>query len=342
MISTTIGIIPSESAAYAWITRFLLPASLLLLLISANIPDILKLGKTALAMVSAGTLGVVIGGPLSLLIFKQWLPPDAWKGVGALSGSWIGGSSNMMAIAEGIGTPPELLGPLIIVDTVVGYSWMGIIISLSVYQDKFDRWNRADRAALDEINARLDKLHKEKSRPIKLIDITSMLGLAFVLGLVCLKLGEILPPVGKVITSFTWTIIIVIALGLVLSFTRVSSLEDAGASTVGYAGIYILLASIGARADLMMILEFPVFMLLGIVWILIHGVVLFAAARVFKAPLFFFATGSQANIGGTSSAPVVAAIYQSALAPVGLLMAVFGNIIGVYAGLLTTQLSSMI
>jgi uncharacterized membrane protein len=342
MMCTTVGILPGASPAYTWITHNLLPASLILLIMTTDIPAILRLGPKAITMMLAGSLGVIIGGPVTLWLFQRWLPAQAWKGMGALAGSWIGGSVNMMAVAEGIGTPPSLLAPLIVVDTVVGYAWFGLLIYLSTFQDAIDRRFSVDRSVIDKLNTRLDRIREERSRPITIRDLAYMLAAAFGLGRLCLWTGDFLPELGQVVGPFTWTVILVTALGMLLSFTPLRRLEDAGASRLGHTGIYIILASIGARADLSAVLEMPVFFAAGAVWILIHASILVVAARLLRAPVFFFATGSMANIGGTSTGPITASVYQSALAPVGLLLAVFGMLIGTYAALLCAQLCSLV
>ena len=342
MISTSVGILPDTSPTYTWVTRYLLPFSLVLMLLSANLPAIMRLGKTALTMMLAGTVGIVIGAPISLAIFLKWAPEGIWKGLGMLSGSWIGGTANMMAIAEGIGTPASMYGPVIVVDTVVGYGLMGIVIALASIQPKFDKWTGADRCVLDGVRDRLEKTAAARSRPITIIDITSMLGLGFVATYLFLKLGESLPNIGGIISSFTWTVIFVSIFGVGLSFTKISRLEDAGASKLGYAGLYLLLASVGGRADLKLIMDAPVLVMIGIVWLMIHAAVLLATAKIIKAPMFFFANGSQANVGGTASAPVVAEVYSRSMAPVGLMMAILGNIIGVYPGLLVAWLCRLV
>ncbi|MFC2076382.1 DUF819 domain-containing protein [candidate division KSB1 bacterium] len=342
MIATTVGILPGSSTAYTWITHNLLPASLILLIMTTDVRAILRLGAKAIGMMLAGTAGIVIGGPVVLFLFGRWLPPDAWKGLGALAGSWIGGSVNMMAVAEGVGTPAGLLAPLIVVDTVVGYSWFGLLISLSAFQTALDGRFGFNRGVLDDLNRRLDVFRRERSRPVTIRDLAYMLAVAFGLGRLCLWCGDRLPELGRVVGPFTWTIILVTAVGLGLSFTRLRWLEDAGASRLGYIGIYIILASIGARANLTAVLDVPVFILAGIVWILIHALFLAVACWFLRAPVFFFATGSMANIGGTSTGPIIASVYQSALAPVGLLMAVLGMIIGTYAALACTFLMSIV
>jgi uncharacterized membrane protein len=330
MLSTTFGIIPDDSALYDFASTFILPVGLLLLLLSANVPATLKLGPKALMMFFAGTLGVIIGGPIALALFQPFLPEEAWTGVAALAGSWIGGSANMAAMIEATGTPDHILSPIIVVDTVVGYSWMGIMIFLASFQHKFNKWNKADNSIIQKVSQDMGDFQQKNSRPIEVPQLAAILGLGFGVAYVIRRFSELLPET-SVLSAGTWTIMIISAVGILLSFTKVSKLENYGASKVGYAGIYILLATIGAKADLAYVLDAPQYVLLGIVWLSIHILVIFTAARLLRAPLFFVAVGSQGNIGGTSSAPVVASVFQPSLAPVGLLMGILGNVVGTYA-----------
>ena len=342
MFSTTLGITPETSPLYDWVKLNLLPTSLILLLLSANIPALAKLGPKAIGTMLIGTLGVVIGAAVSLAILGRWLPIDAWKGMGTLSGSWIGGSANMVAVGTSIGTREDLFGIMIIVDTVVGYGWMGVVIFLSAYQKKLDQWNGADTTVIKTLNNYMKMKGQYGRRPIEFRDIITMVSVGMLGGFLSLKLGQWLPDVGKVLTSFGWTIIIVTALGITLSFTRLSELENAGASHIGNVFLYLLLATIGAKADLRMITEAPLFLAAGVIWIMIHAIILFWGGRLLKAPMFLIATSSQANIGGVVSAPIVATVYQKSLAPVGLLMGVMGNVFGVYFGLLTAWILSIV
>ena len=333
-LSTTFGITPAASPVYDWMVRYLLPFALLLLMVSVDLPAIARLGKTAVIMMLAGTLGIVVGGPIAFLVFGAWLPENAWMGLAALSGSWIGGTANMMAIAESVGTPNDMLGPIIVVDTVVGYGWMGVLLFLSTYQARFDRRIGADTRVIEETNRRLADLDTRRE-PTGLRDVAMIVALGFVGAVVGVFVGRGLPSLGDptIISGTTWTVLLVVTGGLVLSFTPVRELERVGASKVGYAGLYLLLTAIGAQADLRATLAAPLFLATGVLWIAIHVAILFAVARLIRAPLFFVATGSMANVGGAASAPVVAGVYHPAMAPVGLLMAVAGYILGIYAAL---------
>jgi uncharacterized membrane protein len=343
MIATTLGITPASSPAYDWTTRYLLPFALLLLMISIDLKSVARLGPTALFMVVAGTVGIIIGGPIALLLFQSRLPPDAWMGFAALSGSWIGGTANMVAIAESVGTPDSAFGPIIVVDTVVGYGWMGVLLVFSGYQAVFDRKTRANTAAIEDTNRRLSEMDRERA-PTTLRDAAVMIGMGMAGAVASVVAGERLPTLGDptIISHTTWAVLVVVTGGLLLSFTRLRSYEKVGASGLGYTALYLLLAGIGAQADLRAVLDAPLYLAAGAVWIAIHLAVLLVAARLVRAPLFFVATGSMANIGGAASAPVVAGVYHPAMAPVGLLMAVAGYILGIYGALACAWLLGLV
>jgi uncharacterized membrane protein len=342
-ISTSIGILPQASPTYDWIVRYLLPFALLLLMITVNLKSVAKLGGMALIMVTAGTLGIMLGGPVALIVFGPLLPDDAWMGFAALSGSWIGGTANMVAIAESVGTPDAMLGPIIVVDTVVGYGWMGVLLFFSGWQVWYDKRTRARTQALEETNRRLAEAESHL-HPVSLPWVAAIIGVGFAGAVAAVNLGDSLPALGDptIISQTTWTVLVVVSVGLALSFTPMFKLEEHGASRIGYLALYMLLTAIGARADLRAVLDAPAFFAAGVLWIAIHVGVLLLVGRLIRAPLFFVATGSMANVGGPVSAPIVAGVYHPAMAPVGLLMAVVGYVLGIYAGLGTAWLLSLV
>jgi uncharacterized membrane protein len=338
-LSTALGVTPAASPAYAWMVRHLLPASLVLLMMTVDLPAILKLGGRALFMMLAGTLGIIVGGPVALAIFGAWLPAESWKGFAALSGSWIGGSANMVAMAKSVGTPDSLLGPVIVVDTFVTYAWMGVVLAASSLQARFDARIGADRSAIDALATRLELTEQDRA-PSETRDLATIVAVGALGAALALAAGDRLPKLGDptIVSPTTWTVMIATALGLVLSFTPLRRLERVGASKIGFLALYLMLTAIGAQADLAAVASAPAFIAAGVVWILIHVAVLLAAAWLVKAPLFFVATGSMANVGGVVSAPVVASVYHRALAPVGVLMGVAGYILGIYGGIVCAWL----
>ncbi|SET98333.1 Uncharacterized membrane protein [Salinibacillus kushneri] len=343
MLSTTFGIIPQSSDLYSFLGTYILPAGLLLLMISTNVPATFKLGGKAVLVFLAGTLGVVIGGPIAIGLFQGILPEDTWRGVGALAGSWIGGSANMGAMLEAFHTPDDILSPIILTDTLVGISWMGVMIALANFQDRFNQWNKADNSTIKKVNEEIASDIENNAKPLQLPQLFAIIAIAFAGSYLIRMLAKMdFIPKSDIMNVSTWTFIIITAIGIILSFTKVRNLEYYGASKVGYLGIFLFLTSMGAQANLADIVEAPQFILMGAVWLSIHIITIFTAARLLKAPLFFVAVGSQGNIGGTSSAPIVASVFQPALAPVGLLMGILGTIVGTYAGLLTGKLAQMV
>jgi uncharacterized membrane protein len=339
MMLTTFGVTPSSSPVYEWMSTYLLPFSLFLLMITVDVRAILRLGPRALFMMLVGTLGIVIGAPIAFFLFGGFFSdPVAWKGFAALSGSWIGGTANMIFVKESVSTPDSTLAPLLVVDVVAGYGWMGILIFLSAYQQQFDRWVGASRGVIDKLQQQLEEMATDRV-PITLGTFVIILGLGLGATLAAEALGARLPELGEptVISAGTWTILIVVTVGLLLSFTPARELEKDGASRIGYAALYLLLTSIGASADLAAVLDAPLYLVAGIVWLAVHVTLLFGAAIVSNSPLFFVATGSMANVGGAASAPIVAGVYVPSLAPVGLLMGVAGYILGVYVALFCAQ-----
>ena len=226
MFATTFGITPSASPAYDWTTRYLLPLALFLLMISIDLKSVAKLGPMALFMITAGTIGIILGGPISLAVFGSWLPEDAWKGFAALSGSWIGGTANMVAVAESVDTPESAFGPIIVVDTVVGYGWMGVLLFFSVWQKKFDKFINANTAAIEETNARLAEMDQDR-HPTTVRDAAFLIGLGMGAAVLSVNLGAMIPSLGDptIISATTWAVLIIVTGGLLLSFTPLRDFE---------------------------------------------------------------------------------------------------------------------
>ncbi len=348
------GILPRANPAWDWMRDYLLPLCLFILMFTVDIPSILRIGPRAAAMMLFGSAGVVLGAVVSYLVFRPWLPADAWKAMAALSGSWIGGGGNFAAVKEAVGASDELVGPIIVVDTAVAYTWTGVLLLLAAYQHRFDTWNRADAGLVQDLNRRLRELRDRLSRQPALLDLTATIALGLAAAVFCRHLARLLhqridpwlertaPTLASVFGEFTWLVVLITTLGIAASLTPLRRLEDAGASKLGYAALYLFLTSLGAKASLGGILAAPVLLLVGVVWIAVHILTLLLGARILRAPLFMAAVGSQANIGGAATAPIVAAAYLEALAPVGVLMALLGYLVGTYGGLLCAFLLGLL
>ena len=350
----TFNIISGEASGfYTVASRYFLPASLILLTIGLDMGSLKKLGGKAIIMFFAGTLGVRLGGPLALLLIGSIFPDilmygdeEVWRGLATIAGSWIGGGANQAAMLEVFGASKSLFGQMIAVDVLVANLWMGLLLYGSQHNKRLNRWLKADASAITELEKKMENL--ELTQTVKTRGTREwiiLLGFAF--GLTALShLGaDYIAPWFEqnypgsarysLTSGFLWVVVIATTFGLLFSFTRARKLEGLGASDMGSVFLYFLVATIGMNMDLNALLDNPKLFLVGIIWILIHVTILLVVAKIIKAPFFFVAVGSQANIGGAASAPIVAVAFNKYLAPVGVLLAVLGYAVGTYAGYLT-------
>ncbi len=351
---SNLGVIPLECPLYDFVIEWLLPASLILLTMSVDVPAVLKLGRNMLTLFLAGTASIVIGGPLAYLALGWMIPADlgdqAWKGLAAMSGSWIGGGANFVAIGKSVGTTDSTIAMMVVVDVVLANTWMAVLLFFSGHEKAMDARIGADRTALEELRRKSETFQKEVARPVQLYDLLVILflgigGTIFASQLapwIAPRFAALLPGAADVLSEFAWKVLIVTALGVGISFTPVRKLEGAGASRVGSLFLYLLVASIGAKAQFAKVLDVPSLLAVGAVWIAIHAATLLVLRYYLKAPIFCMAVGSQANIGGAASAPIVAGAFHPALAPVGALMGVVGYVLGTAAGLLCAYFLSLV
>ena len=338
MLASTAGLIDSKAPVLGAMTTYLLPMSLALLLITVDVRAIFCLGSRALAMFFIGAVGVMAGAGVAFVLFKDLVGHQFWAGFGALSASWTGGSANMIAVKEALAVPDSVFLPMVVVDTICPYIWMGLLIAAVRFQPAFDQWNHSDRGVLDDLRVQANALPQKKEARLTAGGLIAVVGLALVLGFLSHGIALKLPEIKDMISTYAWTIIVVSALALGLSFSPVRRIESAGATKVGYWILYFVLTSIGAKASLSNVGASVVLIGAGAVIIVVHLIFLLIGARIMRAPLFLVAAASQANIGGVASAPVVAAVYEPGLASVGLLLAILGNIVGTYLGILVGQI----
>jgi uncharacterized membrane protein len=356
-------IIVQESSLYYVASRYLLPAALVLMTLSLDIKAVFNLGPKALIMFFTGTLGIIIGGPLAVLLVSTFSPesvggagPDAvWRGLSTLAGSWIGGGANQTAMLEIYGYNQKLYGGMVFVDIVVANIWMAILLIGIGKTEKIDKWLKADTSAIEELKVKVTKFSTDVERNPSLTDIILMMAITF--GTVAIShlganflssffealVSQILNPTIRNIftflgSSFFWMISIATSIAVALSFTKAKNYEGAGASKFGSVFIYILVATIGMKMDLTMIFDNLGLVVVGLVWMTIHALLLIVVAKLIRAPYFFLAVGSQANVGGAASAPIVASAFHPSLATVGVLLAVFGYAVGTVGAIACTLL----
>ncbi len=342
LLSNT-GIIPSNSnhPLYHFITQWLLPASLFLLILAVDIPAILGLGRNVLVLFATAFVSIILAGPLAFFILSGLFDAEhaeqVWRGLAALSGSWIGGGANMTAIKESVAASDDILAAIVVVDVFVAEIWTAVLFYFAGRELRMDARISADRTALDAVRKKAEAYRAQIDRPTDLTSLLIMLALAFGATAASEKasgwLVEAIPP-NDVFGAFTWKVVLITGLGLAASFTRAQQLEGAGASSVGSVFLFLLVASIGAKANFLSVLrpENLPLVAVGALWMVLHVSAMLLVRRWIRAPIFFAAIGSRACIGGAASAPIVAAAFNPALVPVGVMLAILGYVVGTLGG----------
>ena len=351
LLNTTGIVSPEKSNLYFVASRYLLPTSLVLLTLSVDLKEISKLGSKALIMFFTGTVGIIIGGPIAIIIVKNLFPnlvlinpEELARGMTTIAGSWIGGGANQTAMKEVFNVDGELFSKMVTVDVLVGNAWLAVLligVGKTVFIDKF---LGADSSSVESVKEKIEKYNLSIARIPDLKELIYVLTIGFgITGISHLIADNIAPYLlnnfpslekYSLTSSFFWLIVMATTFGVILSFTRLRDLEGVGASKIGTIFIYILVATIGLQMNLFTVFDNPGLFLIGLIWISVHVILLFIVAILIKAPYFFVAVGSQANVGGAASAPVVAAAFHPSLAAVGVLLAVLGYAVGTYAAYL--------
>lgn len=346
---TTFNIVDGEnSQLYFMASRYLLPASLVLLTLSIDLKEVFKLGSKALIMFLTGTFGVIIGGPIAILIASAINPelvggagPDAiWRGMTTIAGSWIGGGANQAAMYEIFKPSDQLYSVMITVDVLVAEVWMAIVLIGVGKSKQIDKYFKADSSSVERLKDKMHEFSQKMARIPTTTDLMVILAIGigvtgfshFVADWIAPFIEVNAPALNKfsLTSKFFWLIILSTTIGIGLSFTKLRNYEGAGASKIGTLFIYILVATIGMKMDVSKIFEHIGLFAVGGIWMAIHVILLLIVGKLIRAPYFFLAVGSKANIGGAASAPVVAAAFHPSLAPVGVLLAVLGYAFGTY------------
>jgi uncharacterized membrane protein len=345
----SMGIISgTTSALYTMASRYLLPASLVLFTLSLDLSEIWKLRKKAGLMFITASISIMLGGPAAVFLVSLFAPEivggegaeEVWRGLSTVAGTWIGGGANQAAMYEIFKPSPDLFSAMVALDVFISYLWMALLLFGAGKNMLINSFLKANDQSVTEIKDKIEAYQQSIMRIPKMEDILLILGIGFgITGIAHFGADYIAPWITinapylsafSLTSGFFWIVIIASTLGMILSFTKLRNLEGAGASRIGSVLLYVLIATIGMQMNIMAIFNKPGILIVGLVWILIHAIVIFIVAKLTKTPFFFLAVGSMANIGGPASAPVIASAFHPSLAPIGVLLAVFGYVIGTY------------
>ncbi len=319
---------PQIDAAYKSFKSNLLPAMIFLMLLQSDIRAILKLGKKILFTFFLASLSIALGFIVMFTLLHHFFEADAWRAFGALSGSWMGGTGNMLAIQEALMLPDSKMGYVLLIDSIDYAIWVMILLALVPFAKQFNQWSRADGVLLEELSSQLE--HKQEQKKIAFPTLFMLLGLALMVSLIAQNLALLLPT-NSFLTTTTWVVLLATITGVILGMTPLS--KEASASPLANIMLYFIVALIASRANFHELTQAPLYIMAGFMIIATHALIMVLFAKLFRLDLFSLGVASLANIGGVASAPILAGAYHKALIPIGVLMAMMGYIIGTFMGL---------
>ncbi len=340
VVLNNVGVLPAKSAAYDALSDFVLPAFLVLMLISVDLPAALRTMGRGIGVMLIGSFGIVLGGTLAYALCSAWLAGDGWKLIGSLAGSWIGGTANMAATAAGLGLKPDDLGVAILADNIVYIVWLPLLLSSRALAERFNAWAGVDPARIRQLEAAALETGNTSEEPLQIHHVLYLLTIVAAVTWAARELAPLLPELPPVVSTGTWRTLLLTTFALALSFSPARRIP--GSRAIGLALVYLFLAGMGARASLQGLDDAPIFLLASFLMIFIHGAVCLLGARLLRVDLHSAAIASAANIGGIASAPIVAAHHRQALVPAAILMAMVGYAAGNYLAVLTAQLSYLV
>jgi len=341
MLFSTLGVwqkSDSVTASYAFLKSNLLPAMIFLMLLSADMRKIFTLGKKMLLTFFLASVSIAMGFIGTFFLLHTYFAPDAWKAFAALSGSWMGGTGNMVAIQGALNLPDSAMGYTLLIDSIDYAIWVMILLALVPFAQKFNLWSKADTSVIDAVGEKLAS-NEEDKKPINILSILILLSSALLVSVLAQYVSSYLPAT-TFLTTTTWIVIIATLAGTLFAMTPLAKLS--GGTQLGQMMLYLIVALIASRANFSELTQAPLYIVSGFIIIAIHISIMILFAKLFKLDLFSLGVASLANIGGVASAPILASAYSKALIPIGVLMAMLGYIVGTFGGLMVGKILEMI
>ncbi len=341
MIFCTLNVWDLEATkpAYSALKNNILFAMIFLMLLRCDIRKIFKLGPKMLGGFFCASITISLGFIITYAILHGPLGEGAWKALGALCGSWMGGSGNMIAVQAALDIGEADMAYALVVDSIDYSIWVMFLLWAINLAPKFNKWVKANTKTLDEVSKRLEDNAKANDSSITFVNIIFLLGLSLVVSALGQNIGTTLNGALPFLDTSTWTVLFITLAGLVGALTPVGKM--AGTTELSNVMLYSVVALLASRASFLELTDAPVWIIAGFMILGIHGILMVLCAKIFKLDMFTCGVASLANIGGSASAPILAGAYSGALVPVGVLMALMGYVIGTGGGLIVANIMSL-
>lgn len=337
-ILANLRLIPSASNApplYDGVFNFIAPLAIFFLLLDVRLRDLRKAGLAMLLLFGLGALCTMAGSVIGyyLIAPQQHGIANAHVLAGMFTGTYIGGSVNLNAIALQYGVTKDgtLFAALNAADNIVTTIWIiATLVLPKLLQRWFPRQVPAPTATAGQPLA-TEPLKSQES--IKVFDLSLLLALGTGTLFVSQAISHYVPAIPFVLILTT----VALLLGQAPAVQRLH-----GARTLGYLTVLLFLAVVGAYCDIGALIANGSVAGLLLAWVAIivavHALLLFVISGFLKQDWAIVAIASNANIGGATTAGVLAtAIGRDELRLPGILAGSLGTALGTYAGIFVAE-----
>lgn len=342
MLLCTLNVWDMEATkpAYSALKNSMTYAMVFCMLLRCDIRKIIKLGPKMLIGFFSASITIMIGFVVAFVLMKGVIGSDAWMGLGALCGSWLGGSGNMVAVQAALDISEADMGYALVIDSIDYSLWVMFLLWAIQLAPKFNKWTKADTKRLDEVSAKLEEDAQANTNPITFQSLILLIGSALVVSAIGQNVGAWLNGMMPWLDKATWTVLFITVLGMIGAVSPLGKV--AGSGEVSNLLLYTVIGLLASRASLLELGDAPMWILTGFIILAIHAVLMLVLSKIFKLDMFTACVASLANIGGTASAPVLAGSYSGSLVPVGILMALMGYVIGTPCGVMVAKIMEML
>lgn len=339
-IFANLHFIPSSSNTphlYDQIFIYGAPLGIFYLLLEVKLTDLKLAGLPMLLMFLLGAAATVSATLLSYYIIAPQHGINIAPAIaGMFTGTYIGGSANLnaVALAYQVNHQPTLYAAVNAVDNIITTVWILMTIFLPIVLQKyFPRKRKIPEEFENKSDEELRALMNESKAEIKILDISILIVLGFGGLFLANLITSFIPQIPSIITLTT--------LALVLAqIPFIQKLQ--GGKVMGMILIMLFLAVIGAFCDIEALRKSEAVAGILLRWdfllIFLHGLILFGIGGLFKVDWDIIGVASNANVGGSASAPVCAvSLGRKDLQLPGLLVGALGNALGTYLGFMVVH-----
>ena len=336
-------IIPTVSPSYDFIWDYIVPVSLPLLLLKANLFRIFKTTGSMFGAFHISALGTVVGALLAGMLFSSVLP-DAGEIAGIMTGSYIGGGVNFIALTETFTPPSNTTSALIVADNLIMVAVFLVLVaipSMKFFRSRFQQENNLEETGTFSRETISDYW---KSKKMSLGDIATGMAMAVVITAVAMLISDMIKTnmaPGFVMDFLSNKFLLITTMSVAVATIFHKRLEEIqGVEDLGIYLIFLFFFVLGVPADIVkVILNAPLLFVFCALIAVMNLAATFLLGKLFKLKLEELTLVVSGTLGGPMTALALATAkgWKKLMLP-ALLTGIWGYVIGTYLGILCGNL----